>query len=696
MKRQNPWLVLTVLILVVLTGTQCQSQVPAAPAAVQEPTAAPAPVLEPTAAPAPVQEPTAAPAAAQEPTAAPAVEATEAPAVVASKYNEAPDLKKLVEEGKLPPVEERLPEEPLVMPVVDEIGQYGGVWRRGFLGPSDANNYVRVVYDALARYNIDGSKVEPHLVQSWEPSEDMTAWTVHMRKGAKWSDGAPFTADDILFWYNDCLLNTDLTPALPTWIKNGDGSAALVEKVDTYTVRFTYQGPMTTFPTELAYRDGGDRSLAAFLPAHYLKQYHPNYTPQAEIDKMVSEAGAKSWIELFMIKATPPENPDRPVMAAWMPTTRISDELFILERNPYYVGVDPEGNQLPYLDEVVFKFFADKQVLNLGAIAGELDQQDRHIDMPNYPILKESEQKGQYRVLLWPTFGGSDAMITLNQTHVKDPAIGDLLRTKDFRIALSYAIDREEIKQAAFLGLGEARQPVPAPWHPYYPGDEWARKYTEYRVDEANRLLDGIGLDQKDAEGFRLLPDGNRAIIEISVVAAFGSWPEVAQLVAAQWEAVGVKTLVQVRERSLHAQMGFANELQASIWNNDTTGFPLTGAPQTDPRSNNFSAWGHLYRQWYGTDGKEGMEPPAEVKKLVGLIDEARLSSDPKQTELLKEMFTVWVDNLYQIGTIGLTPMVQGVVVVNSKLRNVPELVANDWPLRTPGNARPQQWFYAD
>lgn len=692
MNRSNPWLAVSVLALVVLLGTQCQSQVPPAP----QPTTVPAPAVEPTAAPAPTAEPVAAPPPTAEPTVAPAPEATEAPMAEAPRYNEAPELKKLVEEGKLPPVEERLPKNPLVVPVVDEIGQYGGVWRRGFLGPSDANNYVRVVYDALARYAIDGSKPEPSLIESWESSSDSKTWTIHMREGARWSDGEPFTADDILFWYNDVLLQPDLTPAIPTWMKNKDGSTVLVEKVDAYTVRFTFNGPMTTFPTELSYRDGGDRTYAMFLPAHYLKQFHSSYTPEADIAKMVSEAGFKSWNELFITKATPPENPDRPVMAPWMPTTRISDELFVLKRNPYYVGVDPEGNQLPYMDEVEFKFFADKQVLNLGAIAGELDQQDRHIDMPNYTVLKESEAKGQYRVLLWPTFGGSDAAISFNQTYVKDPVIGDLLRMRDFRIALSYAIEREELRQSAFMGLGEARQTVPAPWHPYYPGDEWAYKYTEYQPDEANRLLDSIGLQEKDAEGFRLLPNGQRVVIELATVPAFGPWPDVAQLVAAQWKAVGIDTLVQIHERSLFVTMGFANELQVSVWNNDTSGFPLTGNPQLDPRSNRFGSWCQLYRQWYDTDGAEGMEPTEEVKQLVALLEEARISPDPKQTELAQEAFKVWVDGAYSIGTIGLTPMVQGVVVVNSKLRNVPELAANDWPLRTPGNARPEQWFYAE
>ena len=213
-----------------------------------------------------------------------------------------------------------------------------------------------------------------------------------------------------------------------------------------------------------------------------------------------------------------------------MPVTRVSDQVFTLRRNPYFVGVDPDGNQLPYLDEVRFTFFADIQALNLAAIAGEFDMQERHIQMTNYPVFKENEKSGKYRVITWPTFGGADAVVAFNTSYKADPELGKLFATKDFRVALSHAINRDQIKESVFLGLGEPRQGVPAPWHPYFPGDEWAKKYTQYKPDEANKLLDGIGLSKKDAQGIRLLPNGKPVSIELSVVPAFAAWPDVAQL----------------------------------------------------------------------------------------------------------------------------------------------------------------------
>jgi peptide/nickel transport system substrate-binding protein len=619
------------------------------------------------------------------------------PAAAQNKYHEAPGLAELVKDGKLPPVEQRLPEQPLVVPVVEKIGEYGGVWRRAFLGPADANNYVRVVYDSLFRFTPDGADIDPKIALGAKASADYKTWTILLRKGARWSDGEPFTANDILFWYDNVLLDKDLMPSLPTWTRNADGSAVKVEKLDDYTVQFTYDRPATLFLSEIANQDGPDQTFAMFLPAHYLKKFHPNFTPKDQLDRMSQAASFKSWTELFSAKATPAQNPERPTMAAWVPVTRVSDPVFNLKRNPYYIGVDKEGNQLPYIDELRFTYFADQQALNLAAIAGDFDMQERHIQMTNYPVLKEQEKTGKYRVIIWPTFGGSDAVIAFNATYTADPAIGKLLATREFRIALSYAINRDEIKESVFLGLGEARQPVAAPWHPYFPGKEWAAKYTEFDRGKANQMLDALGLTKRDAQGIRLMENGKPATIEISVVPAFGAWPDVAQLVAKDWEAVGIKTIVQIRERALHFSMRTANQLMAEIWNEDTTAFPFTGGSKFDPRNGPLQQLtvGPLYYRWLTTGGKEGVEPTEPLKRIMQLVDTARTTGHEGQVTAAQELFRIWADNVYEVGTIGLTPMVQGVVVINAKMHNVPTTLGNDWPLRSPGNARTEQFFFA-
>ena len=679
--RQNSLLTVLSLVLILsfaLSG--CATQAPAAP------TAAPA-APEPTAAPA-APEPTAVPAA-PEPTAVP--EPT-------SKYNEAPMLAELVKAGTLPPVDERLPEEPYVIEV-PEVGKYGGTWHRGFTGPSDRNGLIRIVNDGLVRFSIDGASVEMKYAKSVTPNDTFTEWTITLPKGGKWSDGELFTADDLMFYYNDVVNNKDLTPSMPSWLLNKDGTPVKVEKVDDLTVKFTFATPQTLFLQEIAQQDAGDKKYPMFLPAHYLKQFHANYAAKADLDKMIADAGVKTWGELFYLKQDQFDNPDRPVLTAWKAKNRYSEQIFIMERNPYYFGVDQAGNQLPYLDTVEVKFFADKAALNLAAIAGELDEQERHIDLANYPVLKEEEQKsGKYKIFLWSSTGGEEAGIVFNLTYAKDPELTAMWSQLDFRKAVSYAINRPEIQQAIFLGTGEPRMGIIKAGSPWYPGDEVAHKYTEYKPDEANKLLDALGYTKRDAEDYRLLPSGKRVGFELSAVPALGAYVAVAELAVADLKKVGIWVDLQTRERDLHFQMRQANELQAEVWNQDSAGTMFSGSTKFDVRPGIYGnlTYGPLFKTWYDTNGKEGVEPPDGWKRIVELQDEAKSANPDRQAEIAKEIFTIWVDNLYDIGTVGLTAMDQGVAVVNAKLRNVPENLTKDWALRTPGNGKPETWFFAE
>ena len=224
------------------------------------------------------------------------------------------------------------PRQPLVVPTVEKVGEYGGTWRRAFLGPADANNYVRVVYDALFRFSPDGAKIEPKIAESAEPSADFKTWTIKLRKGSKWSDGQPFAADDILFWYKDVLLNKELTPTLPGWIRNADGTPAKVEKVDDNTVRFTYAAPATLFLTAVANQDGADRTFAMFLPAHYLKKFHPAHARQGRHRQggrrpRASRPGPSCSPTATRRRRIPSGRPWPP----GSPTSRVSDPVFTLQ-----------------------------------------------------------------------------------------------------------------------------------------------------------------------------------------------------------------------------------------------------------------------------------------------------------------------------------------------------------------------------
>ena len=206
-----------------------------------------------------------------------------------TKFNEAPVLAELVKQGKLPPVEKRLPDEPAVVEPVEEIGQYGGTWRRAALSPTDTQIQERLGYEPLVRWARDGKTLIPNLCTSWKIGEGGRVYTFYLRKGVKWSDGEPFTADDIIFWYEDVLLNKELTPTFPKWL-TVEGSPAKVEKVDTYTVRFRFPRPYSLFLDYLAGPEGPGPNLFNY-PRHYMRQYHPKYTSKEKLDTMVKEAG---------------------------------------------------------------------------------------------------------------------------------------------------------------------------------------------------------------------------------------------------------------------------------------------------------------------------------------------------------------------------------------------------------------------
>ena len=193
------------------------------------------------------------------------------------------------------------------------------------------------------------------------------------------------------------------------------------------------------------------------------------------------------------------------------------------------------------------------------------------------------------------------------------------------------------------------------------------------------------------------MANGKPATVEISVVPAFGAWPDVGQLVAKDWQAVGINAVVQIRERALGLNMEPRTNCMTEMWNEDTTAYPFTGGSKMDPRNRRRRRLtiGPLYYRWLTTGGKEGVEPTEPLKRIMQLIDTARSVGHDGQVKAAQELFRIWADNVYEIGTVGLTPMVQGVVVVNSKMHNVPKTIGNDWPLRTPGNARTKQFFFS-
>ncbi|MEM7530799.1 MAG: ABC transporter substrate-binding protein [Chloroflexota bacterium] len=624
--------------------------------------------------------------------AAPEEEAAPAEDAGDGGYNEAPMLAEMVAAGELPPVEERLPVEPMIITPVDEVGTYGGTLRRAYLGPADGCNYWRISRGGLFRFTIDGFEIVPAVAKGYESNEDGTEWTVFLREGMSWSDGDDFNANDFMWQYENVLMNEELTPVLPAFLRSGD-SFGTMEMVDDYTVKFIYPNPNTLFLEILAQADqacGGASRNIPYTPSHYMEQFHGDFNEGAQA--MAEEAGFEGWPQLYDDKVAHNTNGDeRPTTRPWKFQNVLGDQIVTASRNPYFYAVDTAGNQLPYIDEVTFTLVEDIEVLNLKAVEGDIDFQGRHIKMENVPTLKQGEEVGGYVVTLWPTFGGTDVAFYPNLSY--EGPEGEALRDATFRQALSIAIDREAIREISMLGLGVPRQSVPAPGHPHYPGEEWEFKYTEYDVATANEMLDSI-LPDKDDEGFRTI-DGERIVLPIGVTPAFGAWPDVAQQVSTYWEAVGVKAEVEELTRSLLTTRHQNNEFAVYVWNEDTTGFTFSNIGKRVPESiGNLTApaWGN----WVDTGGEAGIEPPAWMMEFMDKHLQGPTLPAEERNALGQEIYRELVDNVYNIGIVGLSPMVQGVIVTNAKMRNVPPVGGNDWPLRTPSTAYPEQLFYAE
>jgi peptide/nickel transport system substrate-binding protein len=626
------------------------------------------------------------------------------PAQFPTSFNEAPELAALVKAGELPPVEERIGEDPLVLKPLHETGKYGGVWRRGFTGPADKWNGGRAAaHDSVLWWDYRFEQVVPNIAKGWEFSDDGKTLLLYLRKGMKWSDGYPFTADDFVFCYEDMFLNEEMTPLLISDWYLGE-EVITMEKVDDYTIK--YNCPATYYfladllaswkPIGGGAAIRGKEGGGGFAPAHYLKQFHPKYTSKEEIDGIVAQEGFDNWVSLFKFKNDWSLNPDLPAVTCWITTSPINTPTWILERNPYSFWVDTEGNQLPYIDKIVLTLAEDMEVLNLRAIAGEYDYQSRHIDVGKLPIFLENQEQGGYNVHLDPGDYGADCALMCNLGYEADPEIAKWLRTTDFRRALSLGVNRDDLNEIFWLGLGTPGSVVPADDNRYNPGPEYRELWSTHDPDTANEMLDKLGLDRKDDEGYRLRTDEEtRLRIEVTTVAdAFMQHTKICEVIKDQWKKIGIYLDVVEVERSLAQTRNLGNECQLVAWDNGSTDEMFMSGYVVPIDAMGDSWLGPELGRWYMTFGQEGVEPPPRMQEAMELFREAPGATEEERTRLGKEIWKTVVDEVWQIGTVGLAPGSMGVRIVNKNMGNVPERQKNALSARTPGSSRPEQFYW--
>ncbi|MFI4981655.1 MAG: ABC transporter substrate-binding protein [Nevskiales bacterium] len=637
----------------------------------------------------------------------------EAPSIVTDpaqwpkQFHESPALAEQVNAGKLPPVEQRVPQEPLVLRPLHSIGTYGGVWRRAFLGPGDSENGNRIrAGDKPLFWDVTGTQLAPSVAKGWEISADGRRTTLFLRKGMKWSDGAPFTADDFVFWFEDMYRNKEIAPS-PTPEMASNGKQGRVVKLDDTTVAFEFDEPNFLFPKLL----GGDSTVGggqsrmqsdglafgAYAPAHYLQRFLPKNVPVDTLNAEAKAAGYANWVQYFHFKSDWRLNPELPTLSAWRMVQPINTRIWILERNPFFYEVDTAGNQLPYIDRVEMTLAENPEVVNLRAIAGEYDVQERFLDLAKLPVFLDNAERGHYKVHLDLGFNGSDSQLVFDLSFRSDPEIARWIGNADFRRALSIGIDRDQLNETFWLGLGTPGSGVPSEIMPESPGKEWIAKWSVFDPATANAMLDAIGLTKKDSEGYRLRTDNaERLRLQVDVAQTLTpTWPQQVEMVIQHWRAIGIAADMKLLERSLfftrvrndqHQIVMFSNSGSESLYL-----YPVLALP-VDPAA---SLMGTAYSQWYASGGSAGIKPsdPA-LLRVYELLRMAPSQPEAQRNAFAQEIWRLTAEQKWQIGLVGQAPGSQGTRIVSDRLENVPSRVCISQHCRPPWSARPEQWYF--
>lgn len=616
----------------------------------------------------------------------------------ATTPKESPALQAIVDAGELPPLSERLPENPMVITPTDRPGQQGGDWKHALVGGGSLSMVVRYQgYEPLVRFTPDWSTVEPNVAESFEIGDGGRVYTFKLRKGMKWSDGAPFTTEDIRFWYEDIFMNPEVSQPTGQSFWTAGGERGKLEVLDEQTFRVTFKEPNGFFLQSLAWANQ-DQTVRA--PAHYLKPFHKKYNPDA--DALARENGLESWIALFLRESGVGEdnvhyqNSKRPTLNAWKFEIAPGEntERALATRNPYYWKIDTEGTQLPYFDRVVYQMVADPQVLLLKVMQGEIDIMDQYIGTPaNKPVLFDSQEQGGFHFYTLKETAANVMVFQLNLNHT-DPVKNALFNDRAFREALSIAIDRQALIDAVFVGQGSPAQPSIRPGDPLY-NERLATQHTEYDPDAANAILDRI-LPEKDSAGYRLDEQGRRVSIIFEIDQTRTTFLDMFQLALPMFQQVGIDAQIRTMDRSLwETRVRDGREFDATA---HQFGANSGVAAMLDPRyfvpfgPNSFYAQGwSLY--FTAPDNPDAIEPPAEIKAQQDLYRRLLATADaPGQQALMAELLENAADQFLVFG-VALPP--DGYGVVKNDIVNLMPVMPNSYGWPTPGPARPEQFFRA-
>jgi peptide/nickel transport system substrate-binding protein len=594
----------------------------------------------------------------------------------------------MVHQGGLPPLDQRLPENPLVL-YTEGTGRYGGTLRRAWFGPSDAWGLEKLCWTNLFRFDPDANIIAD-VAESYSISDDGTVLRIKLREGLKWSDGHPYTVDDIEFAFYDILTDKDLNPTPAPQFQNieelrriGDYEFELVHKTPAAMATMMHSmvrfyDPWTSFPK------------------HYLQEFHASYRDKAELNAEAKDAGYAGWTEYILSKdigGTQFKNAEAPHLGPWIPTTEPDSQVHVLERNPYYHAVDSEGNQLPYIDTVENLTVSDKEVLLLQITQGNIDFQGRSMSLGDVQVLKAGEAEGNYTTALIKTSMGAAVKMEMNLNSL-EPFKRKFFQDVRVRRALSLAINREEINEINYFGLGTVRQLSFAPQSPSY-SEEWENAYVEYDPERARALLDEFMGDEgseRDDDGYMIDPTTGEQFILYFDTFGGGFQSGAAadfELLQKYFGDIGVQVKIRQMERALFEQRADASELDTQFWPGSNGLRPDTAVDKWD------GGYWPLWNDWHRSGGDTGEAPtdPGALAVMDVLDRLGEAFQEEERIALMREMADIYAENLYEIGWVGLTPIA---MPVNNNLKNVPldGLYAEEFS--DVGGLLPYQWYFVE
>jgi ABC-type transport system substrate-binding protein len=610
--------------------------------------------------------------------------------VEAGGGKEAPSLAALVKQGKLPPLAKRLPANPEIVKPVSKLGHYGGTLRTAAVGAEDLGSWIVMTtfYENMVAYRLPWkgngmiTDVNPNICERFTYNKAGTEYTFYLRKGLRWSDGAPFTADDVTFAVNDLQTNPTLHPHPQARMSGRDGKGAHAVKLGTYVVKLVYPTP-NSIMLEGACSAGG---YFLHAPSHYLKQFHITYNPNA--NALAKQNGFPDWVALINAKASVLDI-NLPTVAAWKFATPYGQgSQTVFERNPYYWKVDTAGRQLPYIDKWVFTVASSDQVELTEVLNGQIDLVGRLINVPaNKPVLAQNRKKGKYDFYQLDTSFMNQGMIELNQTS-QDPNLRQIFRDKNFRIALSYAINRPQLVQTVFEGQGEPWQQAPKKNSPFYDA-KMAKQYTQFSLAQANSILDKAGYTKKGSS--RVGPNGKPIQFVIQTVNDNPQLAQMLTLIQATWKQVGIEMDISNITEDLYYQREAANQHDAEMNAISGGDNPILYAgsfiPLTIRTNGAMSLWG----LWKESGGTKGEQPPKYVRDWYALYNGLLGTTNPvQQHNLMARILRSVRDNFPNIGTVSGT---LGYGIVSNRLHNVPKYVPGNLTFPNVGPTHPEQYY---